>query len=642
MDQVFLKVLDNSWTAGWMILAVILLRMMQKRAPKWTVCLFWGLVALRLVLPFQIESALSLVPGTKPMQDEFTYPAVPKAAVGKQAVKPMAGEDFKPDLTANANPVPLWTTCRIIWMIGTAFMLAYASAGFFMLKKKVLASLKVSGCVYTCDDVQAPFILGILRPRIYLPSRIDKDTAAYVIKHEKAHLQRLDHFWKPFGFIILSVYWFHPLCWAAYILMCRDIEYACDEKAAKDMDRAQRADYCQALLTCSTKLKKITACPVAFGETGVKGRIRSVLHYKKPAVWIAAASLAACALTAVCFMTTQKTQGQAGISQADMQAQTADSFQNAEPSSAKAGTQSGDLPSAAETETELAGNRETNQNQSAITRQKLDYIVGHAASMSREGYQEVSITYVDNASAGWDYFSENPWETSSQRDRLAQAALQELYTLTGCQLKECVYTTDGRSKFIFGKSADAVRRSTAFYTRDYGWVLAGDNTPYMSFVNARRVWYSDIQQLDSPYNDPNYQGHGAVPAWFLDHSGVYQGHKIKGFDTFELEDPVFTHVSLKFDGGYYIIEMDDAIESVSTISGPYYESGAASKDALPEDSNTQEDGTESNVFNKNKNISASAAQAQTVMPANVQAADYNVMLTLKVYNLVYGHLGFVQ
>lgn len=191
-----------------------------------------------------------------------------------------------------------------------------------------------------------------------------------------------------------------------------------------------------------------------------------------------------------------------------------------------------------------------------------------------DGYKPADITYVENSETGWDYYHDDPWNTDEKRDRLAQRALHELYTLTGYQVTECVYTTDGRSKFIFGKSADQIKKSTAFYTRDYGFTLCGDNKPYMGFVNARRVWYSDVQQLDSPYHDPDYQGHGAIPVWFLEHSGVYQGQEIKGFDVFDLDDTVFTHVKLLFDGGYYIVVMDEEIESAAEISGPYFEAAS--------------------------------------------------------------------
>lgn len=583
MNQVFLKMLNNSFTAGWMILAVILLRVLLKKAPKWTACLLWGFVAIRLVFPFHIESVLSLIPSANTVPDKIVYSAVPNAATGIQAadniVNPAPVKHLKPDpVTTNTAPLQIWiTACCVIWIIGVAAMLIYTLASFLLLKRKVSVSLKIFGNVYACDNVNTPFILGILRPRIYLPSGMDAVTTECVLAHEQTHIQRLDYIWKPLGFLILSVYWFHPLCWAAYILSCRDIEYACDEKATRNMDKTHRADYCQALLTCSTKKKRITACPVAFGEAGVKGRIRSVLHYKKPAFWMIAASLAVCALTAACFLTNPKTEGQAKDSLAGAEKQArdgqTDTKGSAGASKAISKNEEKNRPENAAPNAKTRKMEEENLSviSSVINMQKMDYIVEHAASVSREGYQEASVSYVDNAEVGWDYFFENPWETDRQRDRLAQAALQELYTLTGCQLSECVYTTDGRSKFIFGKSANAIKSSTAFYVRDYGWALTGDHTPYMGFVNARRVWYSDVQQLDSPWHDPDYQGHGAIPAWILDHSGVYQGHKIKGYDVFNLDDTVFTHVRLNFDGGYYIVVMDESIESAADVSGPYYE-----------------------------------------------------------------------
>lgn len=189
----------------------------------------------------------------------------------------------------------------------------------------------------------------------------------------------------------------------------------------------------------------------------------------------------------------------------------------------------------------------------------------------RDGYKEVKLTYVDNTEVNWDYYTDNPWSSDEERDALAQAALKELYTLTGFNVEECTYTTNGRSMFIFGKSASNIKKSIAFYSRDYGFTLCGDSTPYMGFVNARRVHYSDIQQLDSPYGKKEFSGHAAIPTWFLEHSGVYQGQKITGFETFNLDDTVFTHVKLLFDDGFYIVVLDEKIESVHNIMGPYYE-----------------------------------------------------------------------
>lgn len=200
-----------------------------------------------------------------------------------------------------------------------------------------------------------------------------------------------------------------------------------------------------------------------------------------------------------------------------------------------------------------------------------ELIMKRADERLRDGYKEATLTYVDNSEVGWDYHTDNPWKSDEERDALAQAAIKELYTLTGFQIEECVYTTDGRSKFIFGKSAEYIGKSIAFYTRDYGFTLYGDAAPYMGFANARRVHFSDVQQLDSPYGKAELGGHGAIPAWFLKHSGIYQGERITGFDAFNLDDTVYTHIKLFFDGGYYVVVMDEDIESFHEAMGPYYE-----------------------------------------------------------------------
>ena len=216
---------------------------------------------------------------------------------------------------------------------------------------------------------------------------------------------------------------------------------------------------------------------------------------------------------------------------------------------------------------------EGRQEETAIdgNQAKVEKILSSAKQNLREGYEPVSLTYVDNSKVSWDYYDDEPWETEEQRDALAQAAMQELYTLTGYQVEECVYTTDGRSRFIFGKSEEYIRKSIAFYSRDYGFTLAGNQVPWQGFVNARRAHYSDVQQLDSPYHKKEYSGHGAIPAWFLERSGVYRGEKIIGFDAINLDDTVYTHIKLNFDGGYYLVVMDEKIESVHEVSGPYVE-----------------------------------------------------------------------
>ena len=198
-----------------------------------------------------------------------------------------------------------------------------------------------------------------------------------------------------------------------------------------------------------------------------------------------------------------------------------------------------------------------------------DYLINIAEKNVRDGYKQATLIFVDNAEVGWNFYNENPWESNAERDALAQAALKELYTLTGYQVDECTYTTDGRSRFVFGKSAENIKKCIAFYSRDYGFTLCGDSIPYMGYVNARRAHYSDVQQLDSPYEKEEYTGQAAIPMWFLEHSGVYRGETITGFDAINLDDTVYTHIKLNFDGGYYLVVMDEKIEAVHEVSGPY-------------------------------------------------------------------------
>ena len=308
MNKIFIEILNNALIASMLIFAVIVVRLIIKRAPKWIACALWGLVAVKLVIPFRIESVLSLVPSAEPIPGDIEYSATPHIETGvnsiNQAVNHMLMENFTPRPEYSANPLQIViSVCSLIWIAGIVCMLLYLLISYAVLKKKVAASQNVYENVYMCDEAASPFILGIIRPVIYLPSGLSKEVTRCVLEHERTHLKRYDHLWKPFGFFILSVYWFNPLCWIAYILLCRDIELACDEKVTKDKDNNWRAVYCQALLDCSAKRKIIAACPVAFGEVSVKDRVKSVLNYKKPAFWVVITAIIISVIVAVCFMT---------------------------------------------------------------------------------------------------------------------------------------------------------------------------------------------------------------------------------------------------------------------------------------------------------------------------------------------------
>lgn len=313
MSVIFLKLLNLSISASWLVLVVLVLRLVLKRAPKWVDVLLWGMVALRLMLPFSIESALSLIPSAETVSPEVVqFDPAPTITSGvtiiDNAVNPSLSESFAAAPLASVNPLYVWTyLAGWVWLIGLAAMLLYALVSYLRLRRRVSASIPLRENIYVCDEVASPFILGILRPRIYLPSALDEAQRGSVLSHERAHLARRDHWWKPLGFALLAVYWFNPLLWLAYTLLCRDIELACDERVLCGMDAGQVKDYSSALLACSVPRRMLAACPLAFGEVGVGARVKNALRYKKPAFWVVAASVAVCVVVAVCFLTNPRT-----------------------------------------------------------------------------------------------------------------------------------------------------------------------------------------------------------------------------------------------------------------------------------------------------------------------------------------------
>ena len=309
MAAVFLKLLNLSISASWLVLAVLVLRLVSKRSPKWMNVLLWGMVALRLMLPFSIESALSLIPSAETLSPEVVrFDPAPTITSGVEfidnAVNPSLSESFAAAPLASVNPLYVWTyLAGWVWLIGLGAMLLYALVSYLRLRRRVSVSLPIQDHIYLCDAISSPFILGVVKPRIYLPSGLDEVQRQNVLAHEQAHLARRDHWWKPLGFALLAVYWFNPVLWLAYTLLCRDIELACDERVIRTMDESAVKTYSTVLLACSMPRKAAITCPLAFGEVGVKERVRNALHYKKPAFWVVAASVAVCVVVAVCFLT---------------------------------------------------------------------------------------------------------------------------------------------------------------------------------------------------------------------------------------------------------------------------------------------------------------------------------------------------
>ncbi|MBQ4001760.1 MAG: M56 family metallopeptidase, partial [Lachnospiraceae bacterium] len=350
MSTVLLKILNMSIAASWLIAVVILVRLFLKKAPKWISCVLWALVALRLLIPFSFESSLSLLPSGEtisyktvaleapaddpaanaadpsqtpsggrasqsrilvvdtgiPALDDTLNPALERS---QRSQKTASAEDpaLQNEPVVSAKPARIsretWTLIAVVvWITGIIGLLVYALITYLKLRVKISASIRLRGNIWASDELKTPFILGIVKPVIYVPSSLGGDELEYVLAHEEAHLRRRDHWWKPLGYLLLTVYWFNPLCWVAYILLCRDIEAACDEKAIKEMNRDEVASYSQTLLNLSFQRRQIAACPLAFGEVGVKQRIKSILNYKKPAFWVILVALVACIVVGVCFL----------------------------------------------------------------------------------------------------------------------------------------------------------------------------------------------------------------------------------------------------------------------------------------------------------------------------------------------------
>lgn len=306
MEALFLKLVNLGITAGWLILAVLVARQIFRKAPKWTFCVLWGFVALRLICPVSFESALSLIPSATTI-DTTAYVGRPHIEIGFSAVDTQINgyleSNYYEGVTVPANLFEnVMTVLGWIWFAGMVVMLAYAAVSYILLRRRVSTATLMGKNIRQSEYVGSPFVLGLFRPIIFLPYQIDDSVLEYVIAHEQAHICRRDHWWKAIGFVILSVYWFHPLLWIAYVLFCRDIEAACDEKVIREMEKEERRAYSTALLNCSVHSRRVAAYPLAFGEIGVKDRVKNVMNYKKPAFWVVAVTVIACVIVAVCFL----------------------------------------------------------------------------------------------------------------------------------------------------------------------------------------------------------------------------------------------------------------------------------------------------------------------------------------------------
>lgn len=325
MNELFLKIINMSISASWLVLAVLLLRLVLKKAPKWINVLLWGIIAVRLICPFTIESPVSLIPdaiGNGELvsewmddfiddidihhQDSIYYDAA--IGAGREPISDGEGgyyvvtkhDQLGEPATVENSVMPILS---VVWIAGITFLVLYTAISYWHLRRRIDTAVLYRDNIFQSENVSSPFVLGIVKPKIYLPFKMDGQDTEHVVAHEQAHIQRKDHWWKPLGFLLLTIHWFNPLMWLAYVLLCRDIELACDEKVIQELDNQQRANYTQALVTCSVNRRMIAACPLAFGEIGVKERVKSVMNYKKPVFWITMAAIIAILIAAVCLLT---------------------------------------------------------------------------------------------------------------------------------------------------------------------------------------------------------------------------------------------------------------------------------------------------------------------------------------------------
>ena len=317
MYGAFAKLLNMSLTAGILTLAIIPVRGFMKKAPRRYVCILWAIVAVRLVCPVSVESSFSF----------FNLLPVGNHAEGAAEIFRYSGENGQPEIHIDVPVLSGEETARdgriaadhtadfylpaliAVWVAGSSVMLLWALISHLRLKRLTAASIRKSDNIYVCEAIHSPFILGVIRPRIFLPSGLAEEIKSHVIAHERAHIRRLDHWWKPAGFLLLAAYWFNPVLWLAYVLFCRDIEAACDEKVIEELSRDGRVGYAEALLSCAVHRRMVTACPLAFGENDVKGRVKNALHYRKPAFWVLAAAAIVCCVVGVSFLTDPKGSG---------------------------------------------------------------------------------------------------------------------------------------------------------------------------------------------------------------------------------------------------------------------------------------------------------------------------------------------
>lgn len=582
MSQFFLTVFNLSIAACWLIAAVLLVRLaFGRRMPRWISCCLWGLVAVRLLIPFSVESNLSLVPNSRlqiTVEEQITEQSdaethkneqqgsesgyisdisrgesadnslpvyensEPFGQIGEvsegttENIGGVSGvtvdtESYAPILNENELIFPeeapiteavvgqeeeikgiTEKTAGIlgtVWLCGVAAMLVYWFATYILLKRRVMLSIPCGDRVRKGECIESPFVFGLFRPRIYIPFGLSAQTEECVIAHERAHLKRRDHLVKPFGFFVLSIYWFNPLVWVAYILLCRDIEYACDEKVINDLPHEERKAYAYALLECAVAHKRISACPVAFGETGVKERVENTMKYKKPAFWIILVSVFLCVMVAMLFLTTSAGENDdaSSVTETSEQASEAvdestnESTDESTDESAEAAPEESTLPEQSEPEVSepeqnAPEQNEPEQNEPVINTPQSNGKVNVVGKTLGAGgaSQGDWIYYVE----GNQFFKINQNTYKSETIFILPMGWASNLNVVGDWLYFSVPETTDESAYIGKVRTDGRDFQKIVYTNDVWEVLViGETVYYTSTNNPYTVWAKDIAPLYS-------------------------------------------------------------------------------------------------------------------------------------------------
>lgn len=567
MEEVFLRVLNMGITAGYCVLVILLLRLFLKKLPKIYSYVLWSVVYFRLVCPVSVKSVFSLLrvnPQTVPSDigtriNPRITSGVPQVDVAVNAGLAQAA----PEVGASANPMQIIVyAATIVWGIGVLLLFGYSVWSVLRLKRQLRGARRIGENLYESEKLHTPFVLGCFVPRIYLPAGLGDKERVYVLAHERTHIRRRDYLIKEAAFLVTCIYWFHPLIWLAFYLMCRDMEMSCDESVIRSMGRENKKEYSATLLSLACGRQILNGSPLAFGEGGVKGRITNVLRYKRPAFWggvALAIVLAAVLLGLALNPKEQYTQDESYKKEEQLGEESDKVISKVEHEGEEAHPADNDAAGADGAAEKMNAKTAVPQN------------AGNAgAAVHREGFIEpVLHLHVSDYLADSDYIDTSLLPEEEYR-ALAILALQELYDLTGTQVEECYYYYNVQGNFLFAMSEADMDHDRTFYSRSFGEEdFAGAIAiPQMHLSNARRTWFSPVYQYDLPENFADLPD-GEKAVWFLEHSAVFKGGTVADYwQTYGDDMPQLWRIAME-DGTAYEVLLDVKIDAATDITGPY-------------------------------------------------------------------------